>query len=563
MKEFNVFLASCSDVSKYRKIAQKVIDELNESLGEELSCRAKLFRWEKSTVPEMGRPQEVIFRQADFDRTELFIGILGNRFGTPTGGVDKNNKEYESGTKEEFDRAYNMFITRGSPHIMIFKCNAPIKPGSFDVEQYNKVQMFIDEFNANKANPGLYKTFTGSKDFETAFRVSMTKYYFKQSEKRIQSSPVNLSDEYQKEGFLKLFVPTTNKERNIDKMEAVVNAKMVYLIAKTGNSYLGTIGNRFLEALVEITQKGGDVRILLQSPWSVNAVSTAFAESGDIKSFINLLQHQTPSQALIEAYKNTEWFKLKLMDVINGYREIQGTNPSIKLRFIDTDLSASLLITDQNLFYEPYLNLINRSRLKKRAITFEVKMNSNVPFYNNAKKHFETLWESAISYEKLIKQESHYINLLANCIDAAYVNNTTYYIGIHVLIRKGNEFLALRRTDSKPYMPSKWDIPGGSMEVGEGIEDTAVREVLEETGLKVVPKEILYTYVNSIELPARQTLQIIMDAEYLGGEVKTNPNEHDAWRWVTKEEALKLPTINFLQSYLEELTDKKTDSKSC
>lgn len=552
MKEFNVFLASCSDVAKYRKIAQKVIDELNDSLGEELSCRAKLFRWEKSTVPEMGRPQEVIFKQADFEKTELFIGILGNRFGTPTGGVDKNNKEYESGTKEEFDRAYNMFITRGTPHIMIFKSNAPIKPGSIDVEQYKKVQMFIDEFNANKANPGLYKTFTSAKEFETAFRVSVAKYYFKQSENRIQRLPVDLSEEYQKEGFLKLFVPTTNKERNIDKMEALMDANMVYLIAKTGNSFLGTIGNRFLEVLIDITRKKGKVKILLLSPWSINAITTAFAESGEVKLFVDLLQHQVPSQALIEAYKKTEWFKLKLMDVINGYREIQELNPAIELRFIDTDLSASLLITDKDIFYEPYLNLINRSRLKKSTITFEVKMGSNVPFYNNARKHFETLWESAVPYDNLIKHEPHYVNLLANCIDAVYVNNTSYYIGIHVLIRKENKFLILKRTDSKSYMPSKWDIPGGSMEVGEKIEDTAIREVFEETGLKVVPKEVLYTYVNPVELPVRQTLQIIMKADYLGGEINTKPDEHDDWKWVTKEEALKLPIINFLQSFLEE-----------
>lgn len=552
MREFSVFLASSSDVVKYRKIAQKVIDELNDSLGEALSCRAKLFRWEKSTVPEMGRPQEIIFKQADFEKTDLFIGILWSRFGTPTGGKDKNNKEYESGTQEEFDRAYRMFVTRGIPHIMIFKCDALIKPGSLDVEQYSKVQKFIDEFNATKANPGLYKTFTCSKDFEIAFRASMTKYFFKQSEKRIQGSPVDLSDEYKNVGFLKLFVPKTNKERNIDKMEAIENAEMIYLLAKTGNSFLGTIGNRFLEALIDIVSRGGDVRILLMSPWSVNAMTTAFAESGDVKAFINLLQHQLPSQSLIEAYKDTEWYKLKLMDVINGYKEIQQTTRKIQLRFIDTDITASLLITDKNIFYEPYLNLINRSRLKKSATTFEVKMDSNVPFYYSAKRHFETLWENAISYDQLKEQEPHYVNLLANCIDAVYVNNTSYYVGIHVFIRKGNEFLIIKRTDSKSYMPSKWDIPGGSMEVGERIEDTAVREVFEETGLHVVPQEILYTYVNPVELPVRQTLQIIMRADYAGGEVKTNPKEHDAWKWVTIEEARKLPLINFLQSFLEE-----------
>ena len=45
------------------------------------------------------------------------------------------------------------------------------------------------------------------------------------------------------------------------------------------------------------------------------------------------------------------------------------------------------------------------------------------------------------------------------------------------LVRNGNgEFLMIHRN-------GKWDLPKGHQEEGERIEDTAVREVMEETGI--------------------------------------------------------------------------------
>jgi ADP-ribose pyrophosphatase YjhB (NUDIX family) len=41
-----------------------------------------------------------------------------------------------------------------------------------------------------------------------------------------------------------------------------------------------------------------------------------------------------------------------------------------------------------------------------------------------------------------------------------------------------------------------WCVPGGSMEPGESLTEACVREVLEETGLKVVTKRLISTITN-------------------------------------------------------------------
>jgi len=51
------------------------------------------------------------------------------------------------------------------------------------------------------------------------------------------------------------------------------------------------------------------------------------------------------------------------------------------------------------------------------------------------------------------------------------------------LIRKGDEYLLIKRASE----PDKglWSVPGGMVEVGEKVEEAAIREAKEETGLEI------------------------------------------------------------------------------
>ena len=60
-----------------------------------------------------------------------------------------------------------------------------------------------------------------------------------------------------------------------------------------------------------------------------------------------------------------------------------------------------------------------------------------------------------------------------------------------VVVNKAGAILLHRRDDN-----DLWSIPGGSMEVGESIRETIVREVKEETGLDIEPESIVGVYSN-------------------------------------------------------------------
>ncbi len=61
--------------------------------------------------------------------------------------------------------------------------------------------------------------------------------------------------------------------------------------------------------------------------------------------------------------------------------------------------------------------------------------------------------------------------------------NVNPRIGIGVFVFKDGKFLMGKRMGS--HGEGTWSVPGGHLEFGESFADTAAREVLEETGVKI------------------------------------------------------------------------------
>jgi len=90
--------------------------------------------------------------------------------------------------------------------------------------------------------------------------------------------------------------------------------------------------------------------------------------------------------------------------------------------------------------------------------------------------------------------------------------------------------------------PQLWALPKGTPNAGETIEETAVRETREESGLEVRVEapisSIVYFFVRG-RTRFHKTVHFFL-MEPIGGDLELHDHEFDEVRWVELDEALRL-----------------------
>ncbi len=110
-----------------------------------------------------------------------------------------------------------------------------------------------------------------------------------------------------------------------------------------------------------------------------------------------------------------------------------------------------------------------------------------------------------------------------------------------VIVDGDGAILLHRRSDN-----GLWALPGGTMEVGESILQTTVREVREETGLEVIPRSVVGIYTDPKHVIAfdngevRQQFSVCFACDRIGGELKIS-SESTELRFISPDTLDELP----------------------
>lgn len=112
-----------------------------------------------------------------------------------------------------------------------------------------------------------------------------------------------------------------------------------------------------------------------------------------------------------------------------------------------------------------------------------------------------------------------------------------------IIERRGKILLGLRNSPHDPAAHGLWQCAGGKVEFGETPEAAVVREIKEETGLRVKTIAMVPKIINVHWKFKTHELQVLLPTyhcEIIGGKLLQNPPEDFEFRWITKSDFSKL-----------------------
>ncbi|MEV4382549.1 NUDIX domain-containing protein [Streptosporangium sp. NPDC049644] len=106
-----------------------------------------------------------------------------------------------------------------------------------------------------------------------------------------------------------------------------------------------------------------------------------------------------------------------------------------------------------------------------------------------------------------------------------------------VVTNEADEILMIRRSDN-----GNWAVPGGAIDLGESLPEAAIRETLEETGIRCEITDLVGTYTDPKHVilytsdgEARQEFSIVLTGCAVEGEPIPSDESREV-RWVPREE---------------------------
>ena len=139
-------------------------------------------------------------------------------------------------------------------------------------------------------------------------------------------------------------------------------------------------------------------------------------------------------------------------------------------------------------------------------------------------------------------------------------------VGFGVMILKDNKVLLGKRhedpnkADSELHGGGTWTMPGGKIHFGETFEEAVVREVMEETGIKINQDKLKFISLTNDRVSDAHFVTVGFLCRDFKGEAKVmEPDEITKWQWFDLNnlpEKIFFPSAKVLKNYLDNVIYK-------
>ena len=352
-KIIRVFVASPDDVKPEREVLEEIVKELNDLWSDSLGVYLQLVKWESHSYPDISSdPQAVINKQIG-DDYEVFIGILWFRFGTPT-------PRAESGTIEEFERAYSRFSKNPDDiKVMFYFKDQAVPPSKMVPDQLSQIHNFRDRLGKLGT---LHWSFDDTEDFSKYLRMHLSRQmqYWKDRPLMMEKTDnsvdrdnddlqaiIEESEIIEEEGFLDLVEKGTENFEMLSEVSRRMTDEMTKLMEYTQKNTVEIQAidmsggkNEVKKAKRLINQMAGQLDIFnkrfeAEIPLYWDHYSTAIDSYGKAATLLtdfdkNVDVEIQDALKVVTEIKNSS---LGVRDSIASYREVIASLPRVTTRF--------------------------------------------------------------------------------------------------------------------------------------------------------------------------------------------------------------------------------------
>ena len=118
-------------------------------------------------------------------------------------------------------------------------------------------------------------------------------------------------------------------------------------------------------------------------------------------------------------------------------------------------------------------------------------------------------------------------------------------IGVFAIVVKSKKILLIKR-GNRPHK-GNWCLPGGVIDKGESPEDAAIRETLEETGIKIK----IVSFLGEIVGPLTGRIHYIYLCTQKSGMLNSDSPEVDEVEWIQFEDINNYQIPTFIMEFLD------------
>lgn len=128
--------------------------------------------------------------------------------------------------------------------------------------------------------------------------------------------------------------------------------------------------------------------------------------------------------------------------------------------------------------------------------------------------------------------------------------NHVYGLAVRVLLSdQDGKVLILKRSTESKTNPGKWELPGGKVNQEESFDQALIREVYEETNLKIALEHVIGASEQNLHII--RAVHIIMSGRIMEGELSLS-HEHEGYAWVEVETLPDYELADWLQDFIEQ-----------